>query len=412
MIIIDNHIMKSRVPPVRFRPHESRHRQIADHLRDSILRGKLPPGAALGSTHVLARQWHTSYGTTHLALSALVRAGLLKRRQGLGTFVAADRLQTIGVYAGEEHLLRTEPSFIRSLHSALQVLLAKEKIQSRVFVDARAGETRTTPTADLRQAVQAREFQCLIALGCGPRTFSWLDALPVPVVFWGTAKPVNSVGEDWQQLLRISLEELARQGCSRVGLIVPFDVKSIRGDRENPRAPFLEILFETVRGLGMDTCEDWVCVPIQRVGSQPGYGYAEFKRLWGRSERPNGLVVWPDTVAQGTLAAILEARVRVPEELRLILHRSITLEYFSPVPVTWLETNVAEAAAALVRQAKELFRGRAAERFLLPYHLRPNADPRGAGGEPSAVAWEGGDWLVGLPTSVIAGPKFRERSAS
>ena len=61
--------------------------QIANDLRDDILRGMLKPGDELPSERELAVRWHVSRPTATRALQALRAQGLALSRQGAGTFV-------------------------------------------------------------------------------------------------------------------------------------------------------------------------------------------------------------------------------------------------------------------------------------------------------------------------------------
>jgi GntR family transcriptional regulator len=72
--------VKSRVP---------RYHQIADALRDRIRSGALAPGERLDNQRRLAHSFGVTLMTLRQALEVLERDGLITRRHGLGTFVAA-----------------------------------------------------------------------------------------------------------------------------------------------------------------------------------------------------------------------------------------------------------------------------------------------------------------------------------
>jgi GntR family transcriptional regulator len=62
--------------------------QIADAIRERILRGDLRPGEGLPSERDLARQWGVTRPTITRALGVLKAAGVAEARQGSGTYVA------------------------------------------------------------------------------------------------------------------------------------------------------------------------------------------------------------------------------------------------------------------------------------------------------------------------------------
>lgn len=63
--------------------------QVANYLRDQILRGELRPGDEIPSERQIAEEWGVSRPTATRALAALRVEGLVEARQGAGTFVRA-----------------------------------------------------------------------------------------------------------------------------------------------------------------------------------------------------------------------------------------------------------------------------------------------------------------------------------
>jgi len=66
--------------------------QIANNIRDAILRGDLRPGDEVPSERALADEWGVSRPTATKALQALRAQGLVEARQGSGSYVR-DRLK-------------------------------------------------------------------------------------------------------------------------------------------------------------------------------------------------------------------------------------------------------------------------------------------------------------------------------
>lgn len=61
--------------------------QLAEHLKEQILAGRLPPGAKLPSTRELSDRYAVGRSTVREALSALKAMGLIETRHGEGSFV-------------------------------------------------------------------------------------------------------------------------------------------------------------------------------------------------------------------------------------------------------------------------------------------------------------------------------------
>ena len=64
------------------------YQQIIDAVKREVGEGRLPPGYAMPSFRVLARELMVSLITVKRAYEELEREGILTLRQGLGTFVA------------------------------------------------------------------------------------------------------------------------------------------------------------------------------------------------------------------------------------------------------------------------------------------------------------------------------------
>lgn len=73
-----------------------KYREIADTLRREILAGKYPPGSRFPSLQMLCRRFGVSYLTAVKAQKAVKALGLVRSRNGAGTFVAR-RLTSVGL---------------------------------------------------------------------------------------------------------------------------------------------------------------------------------------------------------------------------------------------------------------------------------------------------------------------------
>ncbi|MGH7883498.1 MAG: GntR family transcriptional regulator [Candidatus Dormibacteraceae bacterium] len=61
--------------------------QIANHVREAIIRGDLKPGDEIPSERQIVEEWHVSRPTATRALAALRAEGIVEARQGSGTYV-------------------------------------------------------------------------------------------------------------------------------------------------------------------------------------------------------------------------------------------------------------------------------------------------------------------------------------
>jgi len=76
------------LPPLSPAAPGTLYQQIVDGLRREVSEGRLKPGDTLPSFRTLAEDLLVSLITVKRAYEELERAGIIYRRQGLGTFVA------------------------------------------------------------------------------------------------------------------------------------------------------------------------------------------------------------------------------------------------------------------------------------------------------------------------------------
>ena len=78
------------MPPISPAARGPLYEQIVDGIKREISEGRLRPGAALPSFRALAERLLVSLITVKRAYEELEHAGIIFRKQGLGTFVSAD----------------------------------------------------------------------------------------------------------------------------------------------------------------------------------------------------------------------------------------------------------------------------------------------------------------------------------
>jgi GntR family transcriptional regulator len=78
--------------PARHKTTQPAYQRIQRAIQQQIERGKLKPGDAVSSERELARVHGVSLMTARSALAGLERKGLVERRRGSGTFVAAPKI--------------------------------------------------------------------------------------------------------------------------------------------------------------------------------------------------------------------------------------------------------------------------------------------------------------------------------
>ena len=315
------------------------------------MRGELPPGTKLPSTAELATQTGTNVNVIHLALSELVREGLVTRARKVGTYVAdrKPRLASLGIYHGIDIEAVPHAGFLQRLNQELQAQAQARQIAVRIWTDSRATLEQRASLPSLDKAVLDREIGGLITTIADTNHSSWLQNLPLPISYLGGEFP-SSVSSDNGQFIGASIEVLKRQGCRSIGLVATHTPAS---------APFYRDFTAKCEALGIVTGEEWIIRPQETL---PGthheqFGYQAFHRLWDQENRPEGLIVFPDGAVRGLLLALMSRQVRVPQDIKLVLHQNEGVPLLCPVPATFAVFQISEVASALLRQVETVFEG-------------------------------------------------------
>ena len=114
------------------------YQRIQNVLRKSIESGELHPGDVVASERDLARIHQVSLMTARHALTSLEREGIVERRQGVGTFVAAPKIHF------NKLMSYTEQMASRSLTAGSKILFSKiiydeQEIAARLALPTNTG---------------------------------------------------------------------------------------------------------------------------------------------------------------------------------------------------------------------------------------------------------------------------------
>jgi DNA-binding LacI/PurR family transcriptional regulator len=189
---------------------------------------------------------------------------------------------------------------------------------------------------------------------------------------FSTESVPSQVEMDGPRMMRDALAELKRQGCRSVGMIYPWAVSDVF---ESPVAEniknAMQAFADSTADLGLKTKDAWVRLPEKHLLPQDfeSFGYGQFQELWKQQDRPDGLLIYPDIVARGSLIAMLHAGVSVPRDLKLVLHRNEGIPVLCPLPASWLESDLTALAAGLISQIEKQLAGQPVSPVLIPHTL-------------------------------------------
>jgi DNA-binding transcriptional regulator YhcF (GntR family) len=350
------------------------YQQVRDHVRQMIMEGLLPAESKLPSTKELAAKWSVPPATVQTALTQLVREGLLIRIRKKGTFVLDrnTKLKRIGAYYDSSIWSNESSTFKQAVHLELLRLCEAKGMRLEAFFDTRQPAQRTTPLPELISAVEKRQVQALIATDIAANEASWLGRLPIPTAVFVEAHHPFKVDFDFDQFLDLGIRELKAAECESVGIISlrgPWKPGVGSGATSRAQPDFAEIFSNLAQKYGLKTLDRWIrpAADFVQGQAQQEFGYDQFLKLWEQPSHPDGLIVYPNTCSAGVITAVLEKRIDVPANLKLVLHKHFEIDYLCPLSASFLCTSVADAAKALLHQVVSEFQGKDRSQIILPF---------------------------------------------
>jgi LacI family transcriptional regulator len=197
----------------------------------------------------------------------------------------------------------------------------------------------------------ARRVDCLLIASAqrSGESFRRIEAQKTPYIlldrqFLGLA--ANFVGVDDQAVGRLATRHLIEQGCRRIAHIRGPEVSTAQGRLEGYRQALNEAgtqaMPEHVVSLGISGDHR----------GEPG-GYEAARRLVASKKRPDGIFCFNDPSALGAMRAILEAGLRVPEEIAVVGCGNLSYSNFLRVPLSSVDQGseeIGKRAAAMALQ--------------------------------------------------------------
>jgi len=150
-----------------------------------------------------------------------------------------------------------------------------------------------------------------------------------------TGLVANFVGVDDEEVGLLATNHLIDQGCERIA--------HIRGPETSTAVGRLEGYRRALSGRQKGFNPKYV-VSIGSSGDdrgEPG-GYEAAKKLLAVDPRPDGIFCFNDPVALGAMRAILEASLRIPEDVAVVGCGNLSYSDFLRVPLTSVDQNSSE----------------------------------------------------------------------
>ncbi|AHF90428.1 GntR family transcriptional regulator [Opitutaceae bacterium TAV5] len=356
--------------------------QISARVRQMIRDAQLLPGMKLPTNRALAIELGVDPSAVQRALAQLVKEGLLIRTRRVGTFVAEPpkSLKRLAYYyrANPDPAL---PGFARTFLAEVTLVGHARGFAVDVFLDTRKPDVSSVaPLPELQRQARARQIQGVVTSTVSAEETKWFLGLPVPYAMIGKSKLPHTFNWDRGQFVELAVKQLAARGCRKIGVICS------RVMHEDPEGDDYQLgmyraAHRTLADLGLAENPNWLAgIPRAKdTGSINGdlehaaLGFELFNRIWNQPEKPDGLFIYPDSLATGALIAAGRHGCRVGEDLHLVVHRNAEMPFFCPDPVDWLVVRASDAAAALVGHIRDQLAGRTTLNRTLRAHIEPHA---------------------------------------
>jgi LacI family transcriptional regulator len=154
--------------------------------------------------------------------------------------------------------------------------------------------------------------------------------------------PANFVGVDDVRVGTIATEHLIEIGCRNIA--------HISGRRISTASGRLSGYQQTLAAHGLPCNPDYIILDDRLEESTHVEGYEAAVKLLKLNPRPDGIFCFNDPIAIGAMGAILDAGLRIPEDVALVGCANLLFDNFLRVPLT----SVDQQSVAIGQRAARL----------------------------------------------------------
>jgi len=330
---------------------------ILETLRRELLEGVYPARSKLPIQTKLSRRFRAGGGTVQRALNQLIREGFLQARRRHGTFVVG-RPPYLKNYALVFH---TEPTqtwskYYVALTNAAVTIQQKEDRRMMLFY----GVDRHQDTDDYQRLlnyIRAHRLAGIIFdnVPGDLQGTPLLDETEIPRVAFmsqAMAGKVMAVGFDDRVFSEKAVSYLAERKRKRIAVI---STPSLRPDQE----AHLESL---AAARGMQSLPQWR-LPISYTAPEGATRCMQLLMQPPPDQRPDALIVTDDNLVEPSLAGLVAAGVRVPQDLDAVVHCNFPCPPMTVLPVKRLGYDIRQALLLAIEAIDRRRRGESVPEF-------------------------------------------------
>lgn len=321
--------------------------QLETALRQAILKGEYKPGELLPGFRELSRACEVSEKVSRQALARLAQDGWISQRRGVGSVVVERQEQE-----GCGRILFVDGDFGVSLFATRMKWALHRVLEDRGFRVTEVGvyDGRGRLCEKRLAEILRQRSEVVIEYGWHEETRRIIEESGLPFVTLGNGGSVrcsdasNCAG---------SIEMYCGQG-------LPGFVRACVRQR-------VKTVWQFIYGGGAYDVTEWMktCGIAVRTFSIPlslsneamrQKSYELMLRLIREDKLPDVLLFTDDGIAQGTLFALAEQQVRVPEDVRVVSHVNKGLRWLWPRPLARLEMDPLACGKTVARAVLDYLR--------------------------------------------------------
>jgi LacI family transcriptional regulator len=278
-------------------------------------------------------------------VSAVTRAEVLQRAKELNY---RPNLAARALVTGHTGLMGlVVPNLVHSFFAQLAVELSGVlRKQAFTLIISSTGEDPEVEQQEIDHLLNRGVDALLVAsTQSTPEAFRRLEAAKVPYVLLGCRFPglaANFVGVSDEAVGTIATQHLLEIGCRHIAYI--------GGTQASAALSQLEGYKRTLATHGIPVTRKYIISIDESAMSASDAGYQAAVRVINLDPRPTGIFCCSDPVAIGAMTAILDAGLRIPEDIALIGCGNLPFNSSLRVPLS----SVDQRSGAIGRRAAEL----------------------------------------------------------
>ncbi len=222
--------------------------------------------------------------------------------------------------------------FFAELAKALSAAIAKHGYSTII------SSSEEDPELEAREIQQltGRRLDALVIASCGtgPQPFLRLDHHELPYVLIDREIPqlsANFVGINDEAAGRLATEHLIDQGCRRIA--------HVRGRENSTGTRRFEGYKQALQRRGLPFTDSLVVSRSTVDIDSEKMGAEAMRLLLKQRPRPDGVFVYNDPLAIGAMQAILDAGLRIPDDIAVIGCGNLHYDPFLRVPLSSVDQN-------------------------------------------------------------------------